>query len=90
MFNGYYFNIGEVGVNWLLGEGNHPGQFGIGLWRQTGVLSAPRHQPGRHRRLLSVRLATRRISREPGVKNSSVSAFYQVGANNSQTMPITQ
>ena len=40
MFNGYYFNIGEVGVNWLLGEGNHPGQFGIGLWQQTGVLSA--------------------------------------------------
>ena len=39
MFNGYYFNIGEVGVNWLLGEGNHPGQFGVGLWRQTGVLS---------------------------------------------------
>ena len=32
MFNGYWFNIGEVGVNWLLGEGNHPGQFGIGLW----------------------------------------------------------
>ena len=27
MFNGYWFNIGEVGVNWLLGEGNHPGQF---------------------------------------------------------------
>ena len=41
MFNGYYFNIGEIGVNWLLGEGNHPGQFGIGLWRQTGILSAP-------------------------------------------------
>ena len=26
----------------------------------------------------------------PAVKNSSVSAFYQVGANNSQTMPMTQ
>ena len=39
MFNGYWFNIGEVGVNWLLGEGNHPGQFAVGLWRQTGILS---------------------------------------------------
>ena len=48
MFNGYYFNIGEIGVNWLLGEGNHPGQFGIGLWRQTGVLirSAASRQDG--------------------------------------------
>jgi hypothetical protein len=24
MFNGYWFNIGEIGVDWLLGEGNHP------------------------------------------------------------------
>ena len=34
------FNIGEIGINWMLGEGNHPGQFGIGLWRQTGLLTA--------------------------------------------------
>src|SRR5882724_998975 len=40
-FNGYYFNIGEIGTNWTLGEGNHPGQFGIGLWHQTGILTAP-------------------------------------------------
>ena len=65
MFNGYWFNIGEVGVNWLLGEGNHPGQFGIGLWRQTGVLVRPRHHRGRHRRLLPVRLTTRRLPRQP-------------------------
>ena len=38
-FNGYWFNIAEVGVNWLLGEGEHPGQFGVGLWRQAGVLT---------------------------------------------------
>ena len=30
-FNGYWFNIAEVGVNWLLGEGEHPGQFGVCL-----------------------------------------------------------
>ena len=39
-FNGYYFNIAEIGTNWTLGADHHPGQFGIGLWRQTGVLSA--------------------------------------------------
>ena len=24
-FNGYYFNIGEIGTNWTIGEGHHPG-----------------------------------------------------------------
>ena len=90
MFNGYYFNIGEVGVNWLLGEGNHPGQFGIGLWQQTGVLSArgiSQDGTGGFYLFGSQRVAYRV---NPSVKNSSVSVFYQVGANNSQTMPMTQ
>ena len=30
-FNGYFFNIAEIGTNWLLGPGQHPGQFGAGL-----------------------------------------------------------
>ena len=40
-FNGYYFNIAEVGTNWLIGEGKHPGQFAIGAWYQTGTLTGP-------------------------------------------------
>ena len=40
-FNGYWFNIAEVGTNWLLGENKHPGQFAVGAWRQTGVLTGP-------------------------------------------------
>jgi porin len=90
MFNGYYFNIGEIGVNWLLGEGNHPGQFGIGVWQQTGVLSArgiSQDGTGGFYLFGSQRVA---YGVNPGVKNSSVSVFYQVGANNSQTMPMTQ
>ena len=63
-FNGYYFNIGEIGINWTIGEGHHPGQFGIGLWRQTGVLTAPGVTRGRHRRRLPVRLATPRPRRQ--------------------------
>jgi len=39
-FNGYYFHIWEAGVDWLLG-GKYPGQFGAGLWYQTGLLQGP-------------------------------------------------
>lgn len=40
-FNGYYFNILEAGVDWVAG-GTYPGEFGAGLWYQTGVLQGPR------------------------------------------------
>jgi porin len=39
-FNGYYFNIWEAGIDWLIGD-KYPGQFGVGLWHQTGVLQGP-------------------------------------------------
>lgn len=90
MFNGYWFNIAEVGVNWLLGEDQHPGQFGVGLWRQTGILShggITEDGTGGFYLFGSQRVAYRV---NPGVPNSSISMFYQVGANASQTLPITQ
>lgn len=90
MFNGYWFNIGEVGVNWLLGEGNHPGQFAVGLWRQTGVLSfrgITEDGTGGFYLFGSQRVAYGVNTRVP---NSSVSVFYQFGANASQTLPMSQ
>jgi porin len=39
-FNGYYFNILEAGVDWVIAD-KYPGQFGAGLWYQTGVLTGP-------------------------------------------------
>ena len=89
-FNGYWFNIGEIGVNWLLGEGKHPGQFAIGLWRQTGILSfggATEDGTGGFYLFGSQRVAYRI---NPGVHNSSISVFYQLGANASQTLPMSQ
>ncbi|MBL6614068.1 MAG: carbohydrate porin [Reyranella sp.] len=89
-FNGYYFNIAEIGTNWLLGEGNHPGQFAMGLWRQTGVLSAAgvtQDGTGGFYLFGSQRVA---FGVNPGVPNSSVSLFYQFGVNDSQTLPINQ
>lgn len=39
-FNGYYFNIWEVGVDWVIAD-QYPGQFGAGLWHQSGLLEGP-------------------------------------------------
>ena len=39
-FNGYYFNIWESGVDWVIAD-KYPGNFGAGLWYQTGVLQGP-------------------------------------------------
>jgi porin len=89
-FNGYWFNIGEVGVNWLLGEGNHPGQFAVGLWRQTGVMTSrntTEDGTGGFYLFGSQRVA---YGVNPAVPNSSVSVFYQLGANASVTLPMTQ
>jgi porin len=38
-FNGYRFQIGEVGTAWLLGAYNLPGSFAVGIWDQSGALS---------------------------------------------------
>jgi porin len=60
------------------------------LWRQTGVLSvAGISQDGTGGFYLfgSQRVA---FKVNPSVPNSSVSIFYQVGANDSQTLPMTQ
>jgi porin len=89
-FNGYYFNIGEIGTNWTLGEGNHPGQFGIGLWHQTGILTAPGvTQDGASGVYL---FGSQRIAHgvNERVASSGVTTFFQFGASNSQTSPINQ
>ena len=39
-FNGYYFHILEAGLSWVVAD-KYPGQFGAGVWYQTGVLSGP-------------------------------------------------
>lgn len=37
-FNGYYFNIWEAGLTWVIAD-KYPGNIGAGLWHQTGVLT---------------------------------------------------
>jgi porin len=89
-FNGYYFNIAEIGTNWTVGESNHPGQFGIGLWRQTGILTAPGvTQDGAGGVYL---FGSQRIAHgvNERVASSGITTFFQFGASNAQTSPINQ
>ena len=39
-FNGYTMNIWEAGGDWVIAD-KYPGQFGAGLWYQSGVLHGP-------------------------------------------------
>jgi len=39
-FNGYTFNIWEAGADWIIND-RYPGQFGAGLWYQSGMLEGP-------------------------------------------------
>jgi porin len=89
-FNGYWFNIAEIGVDWQLGAGGHPGQFGIGLWRQTGELTVggiTENGTGGFYLFGSQRVVRGVHSAAP---DSSISLFFQFGANASVTLPITQ
>lgn len=88
-FNGYYLGLGEIGFDWLLGEGKHPGKLGIGLWRQTGELTT---RGVREDGTGGVYLfGSQRVAHglSPSRPNSTVSIFYQFGANQSQTRPVT-
>jgi len=40
-FNGYYFNIWEAGMDWVIAD-KYPGGFGAGLWYQSGLLQGPK------------------------------------------------
>jgi porin len=89
-FNGYWFTIGEIGTSWVVGDGNHPGRFGIGLWRQTGLISVhgiTEEGFGGFYVFGSQRVA---YGVAAGVPNSSISMFFQAGANSSQSLPIRQ
>ncbi len=103
-FNGYYFHIGEAGLNWIINE-RHPGQVGAGLWYQTGVLGSPGgiEQDGTggfyafgSQRIWSnepdLTVAGGRKDSAPGERHppSSISMFSQVGVNNSDTLPMNE
>ncbi len=85
-FNGYYFHIGELGAAYRVGPERKPGNFGVGIWGQTGKLVDL--TGGTTQGAAGVYLfgAQRIWFRNPGVDSSGVSGFYQFGANNSNAL----
>jgi porin len=103
-FNGYYFNILEAGVDWVA-AGRYPGQFGAGLWYQTGVLHGPlgisENGTGGFYLFGGQRIWGRSteipapdgknaIPAGEGHQKASISTFVQFGLNNSDTLQVKE
>jgi porin len=102
-FNGYYFNILEAGVDWVVAE-RYPGEFGAGGWYQTGVLHGSpgvlQNGTGGFYLFGGQRIWGRSTgSPSPDGKNAvpaaegqkaSISTFVQFGLNNSETLPVKE
>ncbi|MBX9923612.1 MAG: carbohydrate porin [Rhabdochlamydiaceae bacterium] len=89
-FNGYYFSAYETGVNWLAGQEKKPGIMAIGAWFQTGKLSIPGvvTQQGAQGTYL---FGSQRVwFHKPGIDNSGISVFWQLGYNHAKTLPMNQ
>ncbi len=89
-FDGHYFHIGEVGCSWRLGPQRKPGAAAVGLWYQTGTLSAANGAlvDGAHG--IYGFAAQRLWFRNPGIDNTGVGGFCQFGANNTNTSPVRE
>lgn len=89
-FNGYYFYAAEIGGSWFLGELRKPGNMAIGGWYQTGKLSIPTiaEQNGAQGAYL---FGSQRIwFNNPGVDDSGISIYWQLGYNHGKTLPMNQ
>ncbi len=89
-FNGYYFHIGELGFSYRQGPLRKPGNFGVGVWGQTGKLAT--FDGGTSDGANGVYLfgSQRLWFRRPNLDNSGVSGFYQFGANDSNALLARQ
>ncbi len=91
-FNGYYFNVGEIGYAWHRPPHRMPGTMAVGAWRQTGELRATTAGGSELAEDGAGGIYTfgsqRVWVRNPGVDNSGVIAFFQFGANASETLPV--
>ena len=74
------FTSESSGTAYRLGEQRKPGNFGVGVWGQTGKLN--NFTGGSSNGAIGVYLfgAQRLWFRNPGVDSSGVSGFYQFGA----------
>lgn len=102
-FNGYFFNIWEAGVDWVIAD-RYPGNVGAGLWYQTGLLEGPpgvsETGTGGFYMFGSQRIWSNQQPRmvmsdgktfsAPKFQPASISTFFQFGVNDSDTLPMNQ
>ena len=89
-FDGHYFHIAETGIAYRIGDEKKPGRAAIGIWRQTGPLTAANTGTVQGAGGLYAFGSQRLWYRNPGIDNSGVSLYYQLGANNSNALEFRQ
>ncbi|WP_201759057.1 carbohydrate porin [Acidisarcina polymorpha] len=86
-FNGYFFNVGEIGYAWQLASLKMPGTFAVGAWGQTGKLSGGGKTEDGAQGFYA--FASQRLwLTKPGIDNSGVTSFFQFGMNESKTLIV--
>lgn len=89
-FNGYYFCVAETGVSWFAGKERKPGNIGVGGWVQTGKLQIPKgaSQYGAQGAYF---FGSQRVwFKNPGVDDSGISVYAQLGLNHAKTLPMNR
>lgn len=90
-FNGYYFLIGESGYSWS--DAELPGRIALGAWKQTGKLSlVTGNKTITQQGAYGVYLygSQRLWWKDKDQANSGIIAYFQLGINNTQTLPINK
>lgn len=89
-FNGYYFQIAESGFAWEIGEPKMPGNFAVGVWNQSGKLTAAPHTQEKGARGIYLFGTQRLWRRHPGVDNSGIISLLQAGINRAKTLRVNK
>lgn len=89
-FNGYYFFAAETGVSWIPKESHKPGSIAVGGWIQTGKLSIPHVVEQQRAQGLYLFGAQRVWFNHPGIDDSGISVFWQLGYNHAKTLPMNE
>ncbi len=83
-FNGYYFSIAEVGYGW---DNAKPGIVAVGGWYQSGLLKSGTQRQNGTGGIYAFGSQALWI-KESCPMNKNISGFFQLGWNNSRTLPM--
>ena len=84
-FNGYYFSIIEGGYGWAT---SRPGIAAIGAWYQSGLLEASCQTQNGTGGVYAFGSQALWIAESETTSKGNISSFWQLGWNNSRTLPM--